>query len=345
MVTRLRVRWHQAIPDHMMIEHFREQNQFEERVMKRLAWATGGLVAAIVTLTILSGNGERVQAQLPNRTQLTTRTAGVIEATDCAIMLIDQAVLAAERPGIIAECEFEEGDPVVLGNVVVKLKDGVARAARDTAAYKASNRINEDYQRLAKDVALKELEIAEDANRNLPGTVPQLEIEKLKLAAQRGVLALKQAEFESETNRKLLAEAEEALKTYSVIAPFDGVVSRVHHHRGEAVTQGTPIIEIISTTRMKVEGYVSYADSQEIKKGDKVEILIVIDGVQLAIENVPIEGKVALVAPDIEPLLKKVKITAHVTTNVGGILKEGLNARMTIMPQRTAQAGLAFPRR
>lgn len=308
--------------------------------MKQLAWGLSGLTGVIVTLALLSGNGEPAQAQLPalRNSPQTTRNPGVIEATDCAIMLIDEAVLAAERPGIIAECEFEEGDPVVLGNVVVKLKDGVARAARDTAAYKATNRINEEYQRLAKEVALKELEIAEEANRNLPGTVPQLEIEKLKLAAQRGELALKQAEFESETNRKLLAEAEEQLKTYNVIAPFDGIVSKVHHHRGEAVAQGAPILEIISTSRMKVEGYVQIPESYRISKGDKVYLQIVIDGAQLPIESVPIEGEIVLVDPKVEPLLKKVKVTANVQQTKDANLKEGLKVRMAIMPKRTASA-------
>ncbi|MBC8289231.1 MAG: HlyD family efflux transporter periplasmic adaptor subunit [Planctomycetes bacterium] len=315
--------------------------------MKRLAWAASGLTLVIVTLTMLSGNGELAQAQLPaGRTQpLTSRNPGIIEATDCAIMLIDEAVLAAERPGIIAECEFEEGDPVVVGNVLVKLKDGVARAARDTAAYKASNKINEEYQRLAKAVALKELEIAEEANRNLPGTVPQLEIEKLKLAAQRGELALKQAEFESETNRKLLAEADEQLKTYNVIAPFDGVVSKVHRHRGEAVTQGAPILEIISTNRMKVEGYVAIPESYVIQKGDRVVLQIVIEGAQLAIESKPIDGEIVLVDPKVEPLLKKVKVTAHVEKKEDAAnLKEGLKIRMAIMPKRTARAR-TLPRR
>ena len=140
--------------------------------MKRLAWAASGLTLVIVTLTMLRGNDEPAQAQSPRTQPATNRNTAIIEATDCAIMLIDEAILAAERPGIIAESEFEEGDPVVIGKVLVKLKDGVARAARNTALHKANNRINEDYQRLAKDVALKELEIAEEANRNLPGTVP-----------------------------------------------------------------------------------------------------------------------------------------------------------------------------
>ncbi len=314
--------------------------------MKRLAWAASGLTLAIVTLTMLRGNAEPAQAQTPSprKQPVTSRNTAIIEATDCAIMLIDEAILAAERPGIIAECEFEEGDPVVVGKVLVKLKDGVARAARDTALHKANNRINEDYQRLAKDVALKELEIAEEANRNLPGTVPQLEIEKLKLAAQRGELALKQAEFESETNRKLLDEAEEQLKTYNVIAPFDGIVSKVHRHRGEAVTQGAPILEIISTSRMKVEGYVTIPESSVVGKGDKVALQVVVEGAQLPIESEILRGEIALVAPKVEPLLKKVKVTAHVEQDKRAFLKEGLKIRMAISPKQTARAR-PLPRR
>lgn len=302
--------------------------------MKRFVWVAAGVAVAVFSVIILNESGDRVHAQQPRTTQAT------IPASDCAIMLIDEAILASERPGIIAWCELQEGDPVVTGTRVASLKDGVAVAAKASAEHKASNNINERYQQYAWKLAQKELEIAEEANRELPGTVPRLEIEKLILAAQRGQLAYEQAQFEREANRKLLTESYEQLKTYTVLAPFDGIVSKVHRHRGEAVTQGAPILEVISTARVKVEGYVEIVDSLIVKKGDPVVVDVFVEGLKM--RSFP--GKIQLVSPKAAPLLKKVKVTAYVS-NEGGFMKEGLNARMTISPRRVATAARTAPRR
>ena len=306
--------------------------------MKRLAWLAAGVAVTVLSVIILNGSGDRVLAQPPRIPQTAVSQPGSIPASDCSITLIDEAVLATERPGIIAWCELEEGDPVFTGTRVASLKDGIAVAAKASAEHKAANDINERYQQYAWKLAQKELEIAEEANRKLIGTVPRLEIEKLILAAQRGQLAYEQALFEREANRKLLTESDEQLKTYTVLAPFDGIVSKVHRHRGEAVTQGAPIVEIISTARVKVEGYVEIPDADFIQKDDLVLLEVLTGGLKKSFK-----GKLQLVSPKVEPLLKKVRVTAYIP-NEDGILKEGLNAIMTIIPSSNATAARPAPR-
>jgi multidrug efflux pump subunit AcrA (membrane-fusion protein) len=322
----------------------------EELEMKRLAWVTAAVLVTVVSVLILNGSGDRVHAQQGRPVQPTKRQSGTIPASDCAIMLIDEAILASERPGIIAWCELQEGDPVFTGTRVASLKDGVAVAAKASAEHKASNDINERYQHFAWKLAQKELEIAEEANRKLPGTVPRLEIEKLILAAQRGELAYEQAKFEREASRKLLAESEEQLKTYTVLAPFDGIVSRVHRHRGEAVTQGAPIVKIISTARVKVEGFISPSDSYTTERNNAVSVQAVVDGkrVTWTDEDGMVRdrflGHIQFVSAEVEPLLKKVKVIAYVP-NIQGRLKAGLETTMTITPARATAAGRGIPRR
>lgn len=302
--------------------------------MKRLAWVAAGIAVTALSVIILNESGDRVQAQPPRIPQAATRQVGTITASDCAIMLIDEAILAAERPGIIDVVEVKEGDPVFTGTRVASLKNGIAVAAKASAEHKASNDINERYQQYAWKLAQKELEIAEEANRKLPGTVPRLEIEKLILAAQRGQLAYEQAQFERKANGMLLTESDEQLKTYTVLAPFDGIVSRVHRHPGEAVTLGAPILEVISTARVKVEGYVEIVDSLDVKKDDPVTVDVFVEG----LKKRSFSGLIRFVSPKAAPLLKKVKVTAYVFNDEDGFMKEGLNARMTISPRRATAA-------
>ena len=312
--------------------------------MNRIAWATSGSLVACLALAMLNQNSQPAEAQLRGQTATKT-TAGKIIATDCAIKLIDKATLAAERAGIIATCELEEGDPVFKRKPVATLKDGVAVAALNTARHKATNDINERFQVKAWELAKKELQIAEEANLNFPGAVPLLEIDKLLLASQRGELAFEQAQFEREQNKKLETEAEEQLRMYTVVAPFDGFVSKVHRHRGEAVAQGAPILEIISTARMQVEGFVTAAESYQIKKNDPVELQISYPGKTVPLLNKPIVGQIVMVAPSIEPVLGKVKVTAHVDNPLleidkkTHVLKEGLYAEMKILSRSSRTVG------
>ena len=46
-------------------------------------------------------------------------------------------------------------------------------------------------------------------------------------------------------------EAQAQLDTFSIRAPFAGVVTRVHRGKGEAVRQGDQVLELVSTQRVR----------------------------------------------------------------------------------------------
>ncbi len=237
--------------------------------MRRLALTAGSLaLAAAITMSLLESTGDQARAQ---NGRLVQRK---VIATDCSVLLIDKATLASDRPGIIGFLKSEEGDAVTANAPVAALKDEIARAALATAEEKASSNIQEDYAIQAHKVAVKEREIAEDANRRVPGAVPKLELDKLELAEERFRLAIEQAKVDGRINVLTAKEAQVQLDTYQILAPFKGVVSKVHKKPGEAVRQGDPILEIISTARMKVEGYISIPDWKTVKVGDPVTVTL-----------------------------------------------------------------------
>ena len=299
--------------------------------MKRWKWIVTGSLLAVVGVVSSGWLSLSVAQQGP---------ATTVQATDCTVALIDLAILASDRPGILEVIDLEEGDSVTADQKVAVLKDGVARAALATATAKAENDVQLRFSKKAAEFADIELDIAKETNRRLPGTVPDLEIEKLILGAEKGALSIQQAENEFAVAKLTQAEAEEALKTYEVLASFGGVVTKVHRKKGEAVRQGDPILEVVNTERMKVEGYLNISASYRVKPGDKV--VLELSGIKengkdvpLGIEQKRFPGIVKFVEPRIE-LGNKVKVTAHVL-NAEALLKDGLKGVMHITP--SARAG------
>lgn len=294
--------------------------------MKKWKWlAASGVMAAL---------GLGVGACLIDGSQLVLAQqakSGDIIALDCSVALIDVALLATDRPGILDYMEITEGDDVKANQKVAGLKDDIARAALKTATEKANNNVQTRYAEKATQFAEVELKIAEDANRRLPGSVPKLEIEKLTLGVERGRLQTEQAQFEQAVAKYTQEEAAETLRSYEVLAPFDGKVSRVLLKRGMAVRQGDPILEVVSTDRFKVEGYLSGADSYKVSPGDPVELIVSFRDASKAVtevKGVRFPGKIKYVDPRVE-VSERVKVLAYVE-NVDGLLKEGFRGQMVI---------------
>jgi len=293
--------------------------------MKNWKWMASASLMATIGLSFTTWNHQNTHLVMAQQ------SGGGIVASDCSVALIKVAALASDRPGILDFMEVTEGDEVRANQKVAGLKDGVARAALKTATDKAANDVQVRYALKATEFAEVELRIAQDANSRVPGSVPKLEIEKLSLGVQRGRLQGEQAVFEQAVAKSTQEEAEEQLKTYEVIAPFDGKVSKVLLKKGMAVRQGDPILEIVNTELFKVEGYLSVADSYKVKEGDDVVLQITFrdskQGVQQVV-NTPFHGKVKYVDPRVE-ITSRVKVLAYVE-NVDGLLKEGLRGTMHI---------------
>jgi len=300
--------------------------------MKHLTtWVYGSVGATLVALlTVVILSDQPVEAQ--------QRKPGVVTAYDCTVQLIDVVTLAAERPGILEDDTPEEGTVVQAGQVIAGLKDGIAMATYKKELEKSTNDVHVRYALKSSEFADADLAMSVKANAKVEGTVPEAELAKQKLAAEKATLQIEQAEHEQRIAQLTVEENEEALKTYKVLAPFSGIVSKVYQRKGEAVQQGTPILEVLSIDRVKVEGYISISDAFDVKTGDTVWVQLDAGDLKISkdqkesmgFEKV-IMGKVKIVDSTFSPIIGSVKVTAEVP-NLDRILRPGLNATMTIKP-------------
>lgn len=267
-----------------------------------------------------------------------TREPGAVTLPKCSVKLIDSVTLATDRPGLIARVEPKEGDNVRKGQEIVFLKDELAVALFNVAKQKAENDVNKRFAEKSAAVALAEWQKMLQSNQKVPGSIPSIEVERTKLNYEKGILQGEQAEQEQAVAVLEMEKAEAELKTYKIEAPFDGEVRKVLKHKGEAVTQGTPILELISTRSVRVEGYLPIEDFYSVQKGDPVEVRLDIPDKDLEIEKEIFEGKVYFIDKTVSPVTHGARVWAEVK-NPGARLIEGLYAKMTIRHGRKEAGG------
>lgn len=274
------------------------------------------------------GTSEKaVKAQPPRSRQ--------IEIDNCAIRLLHEVTLATDRPGIVAFVKPREGDTVREGELVAGLQDEVAKATLAIAALEAESDIDIRYAEKASQVAAVEHQKAIEANKINAKTIPEVEVLRLKLAAEKTLLELESARHKQTVNRLKRDEAQAQLDTLAIKAPFEGVVTLIHREKGEAVKQGDQVLELVSTDKVRVDGRIHIRDVWNVKPGAEVEVRLEIADAGIEVERQTFSGRLVFIDVRAEPASRTVNVWAEVA-NPNNILRGGLFAKMTIYPDRQA---------
>ena len=168
-----------------------------------------------------------------------------------------RVTLSAEVGGRVAEIRGDIGDTVRKGDVLARLDDERNRIARDTA--------------------MAEVEIAEV---NLTNSKREAEREaslfKDKIASEHSI---DEAELKARIDagrlrvaRAALAAAERNLSDSEISSPIDGEITRRRIETGELVQPGAPLFDIVNIERVKVIVRVSERDITRIRKGQPAEV-------------------------------------------------------------------------
>lgn len=185
--------------------------------------------------------------------------------------------LKSEIGGRVMHSELDPGLKVAAGTVLVQIDTGdlsleIEQLESDLEA--ARKRIA-----VGSAVAL-DLETAREALENYErltkaGNFPQAELEKerRKVKQVEQKLALEEVANTQEIARleNTLQVKRRQLQKMTIIAPFDGVVSRVFARPGDLINAGDPIAIIIATSRT-VEAKISEENFSELKVGLKADV-------------------------------------------------------------------------
>ncbi len=150
------------------------------------------------------------------------------------------------------------------------------------------------------------------------------EIEKLQVAQQKHILALRQFEWEAgnELNRKKvisqtevqekhvnhevakvqLAQSEQLLERRKVLAPFDGAVAERLRETGEAVDEFVPILLLVNLKNLYLEVFLPGPLIHKVAIDDPVEV------VAEDLEGRTFAGKIAQISPTVNPASGEFKV-------------------------------------
>ncbi len=283
------------------------------------------LVLAVVSVHM----SDRVCGQLDLRSR-------PITVANCRLKAVNEVQLACQRGGILAEIA-PAGTYVKAGAVVARLRDSLARATLAIADKEASNDIEVRFARKAAQLAQLKYERTLEANRTLNGTVSELELRELRLAAEKALLQLEQAEHHFQVAGLRRDEQRETLQTYYLTTPTDAFVRFVHKKPGEVVREGEVILELVNADRIRVEGFIELSDAHRVSAGDPVEVGLAGDNVGHAERGRAFSGRIGFVDLKVEPVSRRVLVWADVQ-NVDRWLRDGLTATMTINPNPSADS-------
>lgn len=303
--------------------------------MRRIAITACFAAASLVVLVAESSPQAPVSIR-SKRVENAPVPQGVVEVSDCRVKLLDEVQLASARTGIV-EMVASEGETIAAGEIVARLRDGLPQIGHAIAEREATNDIEVRFARKASELAQVKYIRAVDANKSVPGTVSELELRELRLAAEKSLLQIEQAQHQFLIAGLKRDEAAETLNTCRITAPFAGTVLDVYKGRGEVVREGELILRLASGSRVRVEGFVSVQDAARVRRGMPVQVRTDADRTAVT-PNAGLAGQLAFVDIKVEPVSRKVRIWAEVD-NSAGYLRDGLSATLRIVPGAVEHTG------
>ncbi len=277
----------------------------------RIAAAVAAALAAVAAVRA-ARRGEPVD-EGPSATPVTIAPVIVmdleerIEATG-QLVARDHAEIAAEVSGRVTEILVEEGGSVGAGDAVLRIDPERRNLERDSARARvdeARAQVREQDRAYQRVVELRERGVASETQREQAETAQKLASSRLAAAeAELGVL-------------------ERALRDANVAAPFDGLVARRRVSRGEYVTPGQKLFELVALDPIEVEFHLPEVDSSRVAAGQTVDVRVA------PFPDETFDGQVTVVSPTIDPRSRTLRVKAQLA-NPDGRLRPGLFARIDL---------------
>jgi macrolide-specific efflux system membrane fusion protein len=224
---------------------------------------------------------------------------------------VSQVIVAAKKDGVVTAMEAKQGMSVDEGGLLGRLDDRQAKAQRlvvaaqhEIAREKAGNSVDVRYAEAAVKVAETEHLRALQANMRSAGSVPATEIDRLRLAHDKAVLAVEQAKhmqqlavLEVKVRAAELAVVDVELEERRITAPIAGEVTEVPVQIGQWVRVGEPLVEIVRLDRLRVDGF-AYASKHAPNElvGRKVTAQFELERGRRA----QLEGKLTFAHPEVD---------------------------------------------
>lgn len=259
---------------------------------KLLYWLIGGVVVLLVFIIVGRSAGIIGKPKLMEVELAKAKRATIVEKVSASgtVQPVTEIKLAPEVSGEIRELVVEEGDSVKKGDFMVKIRPDTwlsqleraeaslnqqranqisseAALSRAEATYTRSKQDYERQQKLWNEKVISESEW-QLAQQNFKVAENDLKSSRQSLEAARFIVRSSEA---------TVREARENVRLTSVVAPMNGIVSKLSVKKGERVVgtaqmQGTEMMRIADLNAMEVRVNVNENDIVRVHIGDTATI-------------------------------------------------------------------------
>ena len=301
-------------------------------------WPSYALLSALLIALLVDLN-----CGLPALAQEAARPDPVLDR--CLVSLVEEAKVPAREAGVLMELAVREGDVVRKNDVIAKIDDDQpqmekrkAQAEYDQALAKAQSDVDVQYSEAAEKVAEAEYKKALESHTKVPGSVTEVERDRLALNEKKSELQIDQARLEqrlaalaAQSKEVEVLAAENSIGRRLIKSPLDGVVVQVFPHQGEWMQPGDPLARVVRVDKLRIEGYVDSSRFGPDKVRDRpvtVEVMLADD------RKETFKGRIMVTSPMVESG-GDFRVVAEVENRQDPnsqqwLLQPGQTARMTI---------------
>jgi multidrug efflux pump subunit AcrA (membrane-fusion protein) len=301
-------------------------------------WLSSALLSDLLIALLID-----LTCGLPALAQEAARPDPVLER--CLVSLVEEAKVPAREAGVLMELAVREGDVVRKNDVIAKIDDDQpqmekrkAQAEYDQALAKAQSDVDVQYSEAAEKVAEAEYKKALESHTKVPGSVTEVERDRLALNEKKSELQIDQARLEqrlaalaAQSKEVEVLAAENSIGRRLIKSPLDGVVVQVFPHQGEWMQPGDPLARVVRVDKLRIEGYVDSSRFGPDKVRDRpvtVEVMLADD------RKETFKGRIMVTSPMVESG-GDFRVVAEVENRQDPdsqqwLLQPGQTARMTI---------------
>lgn len=215
-----------------------------------------------------------------------------------SVKAVNGIEVANEVPGVISSINFESGDTVKKGDILIRLNTAIDEAAVRTRRAEA--------------------QLAEQEFKRISDLLP-------KRAVSQSQFDESKANFDAAQAR--VNEADAQLSKKVIRAPFDGTLGIRMVDQGEYIATGTPIVEINMLDPIYVDFTLSEKNLQDVAREYSVVATVA------AVPEQEFKGKVSAINTSVNPETRTVRVRATLS-NPQKLLRPGMFATIrTLQPK------------
>lgn len=256
-----------------------------------------------------------------------------------------QLLAILENRDLLASSEenkggLEQAQATFETTTAASLPEEMQKAQLDTEAAKkmldAQEKVYQSRQELFQQGALprKELDQAgvDVTQARNQYNIAQKHYDALQAIGKQQTLKSAAGQLQAAKGKYMGAEAQ--LSYSEIRSPIDGFVTDRPLYPGEMAAAGTPLITVMDTSRVIAKAHIPQPDAALLKLGDKATLTV--PG-----EEEPVEGKVTVISPALDPNSTTVEVWVQ-ATNRKQRLKPGTSVQVSMLAQ-TVNDAVAVP--